>query len=134
MSTPSDLQRSDFGDDDKLYDFYKGLSGFAKQEVDELPNVETKIKVLTDLSSKELSVLYTSLPEKEKKMLKSMKVKERMLMLKNILKTKQQISKKKELPINEQQEQEQENEQEKELVGTYDKTSIQKSAVENVSK
>jgi hypothetical protein len=91
MSNPTDLQENDFGGDDELYNFYKNLTGIAKQEVDELPNLEIKIKVLNDLSNKELSEIFTGLPEKNKKMLKSLKVRERMLMLKNILKNKKPI-------------------------------------------
>jgi hypothetical protein len=77
----------DFGSDE-INKIYNELDDKTKNEIDELPKLEIKIRLLKDISNKDLQLLYNNLNSKEKAEIGSFNVRDKYAMLRYLLKKK----------------------------------------------
>jgi len=79
----------DFGSDE-INKIYNELDDKTKNEIDELPKLEFKIRLLKDISNNDLQLLYNNLSSNDKAKIDSLKIRDKYFTLKQLLKKKSQ--------------------------------------------
>jgi hypothetical protein len=91
---PKNNKINDFGDDE-LNNLFQNLDEKTKQDILRYPKKEIQISILKDMNNEELKKIYNNLPSEEKEIIDNVKIRDKYLMLKHLMKKDQtQLEKK----------------------------------------
>lgn len=91
---PKNNKTNDFGDDE-LNNLFQNLDEKTKQDILRYPKKEIQISILKDMNNEELKKIYNNLPSEEKEIIDNVKIRDKYLMLKHLMKKDQtQLEKK----------------------------------------